>query len=131
MANKQRRTKEQVLQAIPGSGGIVTVIANKLGIARRTLFKYRQQWPDVEEAIITAAEEGLDFAESKLMAQVAKGDIRAIMFYLERKGRDRGWGAQQQINLQGTTPVQPLICFEDSSGGSSPEGLPNGSSEQH
>jgi len=123
MPRKIKRSKAEVLAAIPGSGGIVSKIAKRLGIGRRTLFEYRQRWPEVEEAITDATEAGLDFAETQLMNLIESGDIKAIMYYLDNKGRGRGWGAQQQIQVQGP-PVQPIICFAD--GGPEKDGTDGG-----
>lgn len=113
MANVQRRTKAEVLEAIKGTGGIILAIANKLGIPRQTLWTYRQKWAEVEQAIEEARQDGLDFAETKLMTLIGKGDLRAIMFYLERKGKDRGWAPQQSLEVHAVAePVQPIICFD-------------------
>lgn len=128
MPRKIKRSKAEVLAAIPGSGGIVSKIAKRLGIGRRTLFEYRQRWPEVEEAITDATEAGLDFAETQLMNLIESGDIKAIMYYLDNKGRGRGWGSQQQISLQATAPVQPLICFTAS--GDHKDGGTNGTNGQ-
>ena len=123
MAQKQRYTKKEVLAACEGCMGICASVQRKLKISRRAFYNYRQRWPEVEEAIEEEQHKGLDFAESKLLELIKAGDFKAISFYLERKGRDRGWGAQQQINLQGNTPVQPLICFTGDEGGAGrPEG---------
>lgn len=34
----------------------------------------------------------LDLAEAKLMEHIRKGNLRAIIFYLENKGQARGYG---------------------------------------
>lgn len=110
-----KRTKEQILKEIKGSGGIVSKIAQRLGINRKTLYNYRQKWPEIDEAIKEAEEDGLDLAENQLMNRVAMGDLKAIMYYLDNKGRRRGWGQKQQnIQLESSQPIQPIICFGDS-----------------
>ncbi|MBE6368901.1 MAG: hypothetical protein E7056_01920 [Lentisphaerae bacterium] len=113
MANKMRRTKAEVLEACKGCLGILEDARKQLGVSRRTFYNYRQRWPEVQQVIEDEQERGLDFAESKLLHLVKGGDFRAIAFYLERKGRHRGWGAQQQLQLTGATVQPPVICFED------------------
>jgi transposase-like protein len=109
---KTKCKKADVLAACQGSMGICEAVCRKLGVTRRTLLKYRQRWPEVQEALDEEREAGLDYAENKLIQLVQSGDFRAIAFYLERKGRDRGWGQQQQLDVRGGLPVQPIICFE-------------------
>jgi len=108
---KVRLTKEQVLKACEGSMGVLAPIYKKLGISRSAFYWYRKRYPEVEKFIQDELNRGLDYAESKLLELISEKDFRAISFYLERKGKDRGWG-QQQISVTGS-PVQPIICFSN------------------
>lgn len=112
MSRKLHHTKAEVLAACKGCMGICADVQRKLGISRRGFYNYRQKWPEVQEAIDDELQRGLDYAESQLLKLIADKDFRAIAFYLERKGRERGWGQQQQITLQDAMPVQPIICFD-------------------
>ena len=106
-----RYTKKEVLEACEGCMGIQANVYRKLNISRRAFYDYRQKWPEVQQAIRDELEHGLDFAESKLMAKIQAGDLKAITFFLERKGADRGWsGGKQQIELT-APPEPPIICF--------------------
>lgn len=113
MARKLRLTKERILEACVGCNGIADAVRQRLGISRRAFYNYRQRWPEVQKAIDDELEVGLDMAESQLLKLVKQKDFRAISFFLERRGRHRGWGAQQQIEMNGDAPLQPIICFED------------------
>lgn len=119
MARKTALAKHQVLSAIPGSMGVLEAIQKKLGIDRRTLYRYRQRWPEVQAAIDDERERGLDFAEFQLFKLIQEGDYRAIVFYLERKGADRGWAQQNNISLKQDTQVRPVFVFEDAKNKSS------------
>ena len=118
---KRKRKPAQILEAVKGSGGICSKIAKRLGIDRRTLYKYRQEWPEIEEAIHEAEDEGLDMAESQLMNLVAMGDLKAIMYYLDNKGKKRGWGQSKDIKLESSMPIQPIICFGDENDADHPD----------
>ena len=106
-----RYTKQQVLKACEGCMGIQANVYRQLGISRRAFYDYRKKWPEVQQAINDELEHGLDFAESKLMQKIQGGDLKAITFFLERKGAVRGWsGGKQQIELT-APPEPPIICF--------------------
>ena len=106
-----RYTKKEVLEACEGCMGIQANVYRKLNISRRAFYDYRKKWPEVQQAIRDELEHGLDFAESKLMSKIQAGDLKAITFFLERKGADRGWsGGKQQIELT-APPEPPIICF--------------------
>ena len=110
-----KRTKSQVLEAIKGSLGICETICLKLSIDRKTLYNYRKRWPDIADALENEREKGLDFAESKLMKLIQNEDFRAISFYLERKGADRGWGDRRKLDVtSGGEPLKPVVIkFSD------------------
>ena len=111
---RPRHTKKEVLEACAGCLGIKANVYRKLGIPRRTFYDYCQRWPEVQQAIDDELQHGLDFAESQLFSLINQKDFRAITFYLERKGADRGWGmvGKQQVELT-AAPVQPIICFHN------------------
>lgn len=110
--NKLRYKKEDLIEACKGSMGICESARAKLGISRRAFYNYRKRWPEIQQTLDDELQRGLDYAESQLMQLIKGKDFRAISFYLERKGKERGWSQQQQVNVHNVTPVQPIICFE-------------------
>ena len=104
-------TKAEVLAACEGCLGIQANVYRKLKISRRAFFDYRRKWPEIQQAIDDEQEQGLDVAEDKLMQKIQAGNLKAITFYLEKKGAERGWsGGKQQIELT-APPEPPIICF--------------------
>ena len=108
-----RLTKKQVLEACVGCMGIQANVYRKLKISRRAFYDYRRRWPEVQQAIDDELQHGVDYAESQLMQLIRQQDLRAITFFLERKGGDRGWNGKQQIEVTAQQPLQPIICFHD------------------
>lgn len=57
----------------------------------------------------------VDYVESKLMAQIEKGNIRAIKYFLSTRGRKYGWGPENSQNISITTENdftgKPMIVF--------------------
>lgn len=114
-----RVSKQEILDAIPKSGGILTVIARRAGISTRSLYDYRIKWPEINEAIKDAEDETIDMAESQLVDLVKMGNLKAIRYFLDNRGKKRGWGQRQNIQLESNMPIQPIICFGDSDDDSS------------
>ena len=116
MAKHQRAykwTKEEVLERVKGSFGVLTVIQKKLGINRDTLRKYRKRWHEVDEAIKEERGYFMGLAESRLVKQVEAGNLEAIKYVLSHLGKDDGWGDEQTVNLNGEGIIQPIIVFGD------------------
>ena len=65
-----------------------------------------------EEASKEASEMALDLAESALMRNIQAGDTKAIKFYLQCKGKPRGYDLRQEIDLNATV-TRPKVVFED------------------
>lgn len=110
-------TKEEVLEKIDGSFGILSLIQGKLGISRDTLRLYRQRWPEIDEAIKNERGRFVGAAEEQLRKKVKNGSLEAIKFVLSRLGKDEGWGEEQTVNVNGDGIVQPIIMFDGGKSG--------------
>ena len=64
MSNGTKYLAEDVIEAIPGTGGIVTELADKLGVDRTTIYNYLDRWVTVREAWESEKEKTGDIAES-------------------------------------------------------------------
>lgn len=116
-------TVEQVLEAIKDTGGIKTEVCQRLNCGRRTIYLYIDRFPEIKEAFEEEEEKVLDMAESSLFAMIRNGDLTAIFYYLNNKGRRRGYGApsgkiheqEQQVEERKTgVLVTPGILSEES-----------------
>jgi hypothetical protein len=94
MSKVSKLTKEQFLAAVQGSGGLVGTMAGTLGVDRETIERAMQKWPEVSEAFQMESEELLDLAERNIHQAIKAGDVEVSRWYLERKGRERGYGQQ-------------------------------------
>jgi hypothetical protein len=65
-----------------------------LGCCRWTVTNRINNDATVKEAYRQIVEGRVDTAESKLMELVAQGNLKAIMFFLRAKGKQRGYGAE-------------------------------------
>jgi hypothetical protein len=87
----------QFLAAIPNSGGIFTIIAQRVGCDRHTATRriaenqtLRRAWEDECETVG-------DIAEDKLIDAIKGGDLGAIKFYLSTKAKKRGYSERTEV----------------------------------
>lgn len=117
MAKKQP-TKEEWLEAISESGGMVSIIAAKLGLCRQTVAKKRDEIAWIKEAFEQATLECTDLAHLCVRNEIKKGNWKVSMWYLERKAKDRGFG--KEIRLEGQieqTRAKIVIVLPDNGRG--------------
>ena len=91
-------TAEQAVEATKNSGGIISVIAGRLGVTRQYIYKLQKKYKTFEAAIHEAREANLDLAESKLLSKIQAGDNTMIIFYLKTQGKKRGYIERQEIS---------------------------------
>jgi hypothetical protein len=94
---KQSYTAQDFIAAIPGTGGIVSVIARKVGCDWHTADKWVRTKPTVKKAYDDECEAVLDMAEGVLMKGIKEGDTADAKWYLTRKGKQRGYAERQEI----------------------------------
>ena len=81
----------QFINAIPGSGGIVTTIAKRVGCQWHTARKYIDTMPTVKAAYDDECETILDLAEGTVLKNIKGGDSSDAKWYLTKKGKHRGY----------------------------------------
>lgn len=99
---KATLNKEAILLALEKSLGIVTTACKAVGIHRSTFYDYYNSDKEFKQKVDDLQEVALDFAESKLLSKVDKGDTTAIIFYLKTKGKARGYVEKQMIEADVT-----------------------------
>ena len=97
-ANTQE-LKKKLIQALHNSLGVVTAACEKLGISRQTFYNYLAEDKDFAQAVADVGEVALDFTESKMFRRIEKGDNKMIQFFLETKGKKRGYVKRSEIDL--------------------------------
>ena len=99
----RRYTQEQILQAIKGSGAIITTIASRLDCAWSTAQSYVLKWETTRRAMGDETELVKDLAESTLITSIKQGDTTSAKWYLSKKAKDRGYG--DELTAQQTNPA--------------------------
>ena len=91
-------TAAQVIEHIPGTGGIVNTLAKRLGCDWRTAKRYVTEYPTVRAVYLDECEAAMDMAESVLMRSIQGGDIASAKWYLDRK-RKEIYSLRQEVQL--------------------------------
>ena len=109
--NRIKRTKSEVVESIEGTFGVVSVASKRLGVTRATFYNYIERYK-LSDMLREERDKLVDMAEAKIAKLVSEGDFRAVQMVLERMGRDRGWGIQQEVAISHASSVRPVIRFD-------------------
>jgi hypothetical protein len=90
------------IDAIPGSGGIITTIAERVGCTWHTARKYITTHPTIMQAYEDECEKVNDFAQSRLMTAMKDTEseiaVPTAKWWLERK-RKREFALRTELDL--------------------------------
>ena len=109
---KNNITKQKMLKAIDGSGGIISLIANRLGCDWHTAKKYIELWEETKQAYSDELEKFKDICETTVLKSVQDGDVQTAKWVLSHKARDRGYGEKIEVDGQLTGEVKIIIQGE-------------------
>jgi hypothetical protein len=101
-------TKQKaMLKALEKTLGIVSEASKLANIDRVTHYRWMDQDDKYAKKVTELKNVALDFAESKLKQKIKEGDTRALIFYLSRQGKERGYSKQPevQVNVQNNNGV--------------------------
>ena len=102
-------TAQDFKTAIPGTGGIISTIARKVGCDWTTAKKYITTMPTVQQAYQDECESVLDMAEGVLMKGIKGGDTADAKWYLSRKGKRRGYVERQEVSGADGGPIKKEV----------------------
>ncbi|OHV87921.1 hypothetical protein ORS3428_03850 [Mesorhizobium sp. ORS 3428] len=80
-----------MVDALRAHAGIKTAAAAALKVGKTTLYAFLKAHPNVMEAAADVDEEILDIAESQVVKAIREGDLPTVRWFLELKGKDRGY----------------------------------------
>ena len=104
-------TKEQVLNAIKGSAGIITTIQKRLSAAIEhnvswTCTKeYTEKWEATREAMEAERQTTLDVAEGTIVKEIYNNNAEMAKWYLRMKGKERGYIETQEVLNKNPDPL--------------------------
>lgn len=107
MGAPKKYKKENILEAIKGSGAIINTIAKRLGCEWITAKKYIEMWPETKQAYSDEEETVLDMCESTLYSSVKSGDTQSAKWILATKGKRRGFTERVEQTGADGSPLYP------------------------
>ncbi len=90
-------TQADILDAIKGSGSIVSTVAKRLKCEWITAKRYIEKWESTKQAFSDESETILDLAESTLYTAIKAGDVQAAKWVLSTKGKTRGFTERHEV----------------------------------
>ncbi len=109
----EKFTTEQFIEAIKKSGGLKTVIAVRLNSSFNTVTRYIEQYPEIAKAYQDEIDHYCDYVESRLMYGISRDNERLILFFLETKGKHRGWVKRQELTGADGEPISGQLATVD------------------
>jgi hypothetical protein len=98
MAGKTIRfSDEEIADALGKSHGIIKYAADLLPCSRQTIYNRINNSDYLRKLYIDINETNKDYVESKLFELIKKGNLKAIIFFLRHRAKDRGYG---EINVK-------------------------------
>lgn len=95
------RLKKKMVAALEKSLGIVTSACKSVDISRETHYKWLRSDTEYRRACKEIENVALDFVETQLHKQIAKGNSISTIFYLKCKGKKRGYIEDHTIEIKG------------------------------
>ena len=116
-------TAAQFIEAIPGTGGIISTIADRVGCTWNTAKKYIDEHATIRAAYDDEAERIVDLAESVLVKNIQNAakmvkqggivDTGDVKWYLSRKGKSRGYVERQEVTGADSGPLTIRVEYAD------------------
>ena len=99
--SKARYTVADFEPHIPGSGGIISTIAKRVGCEWNTARKRIDESPKLTEMYNAEREGILDMAESVILQSIKAGDTQDAKWVLSRLGKGRGFADKVETEVTG------------------------------
>ena len=89
--------------ALKGSGGNQSIIAQAIGVTRGAISIFVNKNPKMRKLLNSEAELILDVAENNIDKAIMHQDVDSSKWKLmnSKKGRERGYGIKQEVELSG------------------------------
>ena len=106
MAGNNQYRAADFIDKIPGSGGIISTIAKRVGCSWHTAKKYCTEFATVRSVYEDECESITDLAESTVLKAIRDGDVSAAKWYLTMKAKDRGYAERRELSGPDGGPIK-------------------------
>ena len=98
MAREKKVKEKELLEQIKDSGGFISTIAARLHVDWHTVDNAIKASEKAQQAISDEKESTLDFVEGKALERIKANDSIMIRFYLQTKGKQRGYSLEKEYD---------------------------------
>jgi hypothetical protein len=102
-AVKDENLKESLLRALYMHKGIKSFASKHVGVPITLIPRLMDLDPEFKKNVLAIEEAVVDAVEWALFAKIEEGVVPAIIFYLDRKGRSRGYSRDNAELLEGAS----------------------------
>ena len=104
--------KSALLAALADALGIALFACKRADVAYEEFLAWRRDDPEFARQVDLIDERAIDFVEGKAFEEIKKGNARLIQFFLQTKGRGRGY-ARESAKESAPKPCSPLGFLTD------------------
>lgn len=87
-------TNAQLMAALRKHAGVYVLAAQELDTSRQNVWQRVNRSPELQAFVAQIEEEVLDAAEAVVKSSILARDKQMTRWYLERKGKGRGWSTR-------------------------------------
>lgn len=103
-------SEAQLVEALKKNVGNVMAAAQSLGISDAAIYQRLRNHPELAQIRKDAEERLTDIAESHLYKAVNRGEWDKVRWWLDRKGKDRGYVTRSELaNPDGSALLPPVV----------------------
>ena len=109
LAGRKKFTVKQFIDAIPGTGGVISALADKVGCNRNTAKNYIDKYQTVSDAFEQERNTITDRAKNNVVKAIEDGDLSISKWWLTVK--DPEFIPKQDLNIN--QPAVVVIEWDD------------------
>lgn len=106
-----KKEKEEFLEKLRESTGIVTVACQKQNIARGTFYNWCNSDADFKKKVDEVKKEQIGVVEDRLLKAILEGNVSAIIFYLRCRHPD--FKPKSEVSFDSETIDKALDTIKD------------------
>lgn len=104
-------TAQQFIDAIPGTGGVVSSIASRVGCAWNTAKKYIDEYATVQQAWQNERNRITDMAKDNLIESLKRGDLQISKWWVQVMDEEFNPPARHEVNA--STEITIRLKWDD------------------
>jgi len=99
-------TAQQFIDAIPGTGGVISAIASRVGCAWNTAKKYIDEYVTVKQAWENERHRITDMAQDNIIRSLERGDLQMSKWWLQVMDNDFNPPERHEIEHSGDLMIR-------------------------